>query len=395
MSVAGNLAIPLARNLARGIAENPGGNGADVDNLLVDDNLDAYLIDDTNTDQHLLNSPVGFAAEAGFSISGEIADGNSIIITGTSFGTKPNGVGPMFYFELGLNNGSPGTGSRGTYTDGWNNSFTQTVVAPNRTHALEMLLEASPSKNMNVSQIDVGSTKTDLYMMARVHINADGDDLFADDTAYNQKPFRYSQASPSNNIVWPSVGAQDRADGNPRLASEFVGEGTHFFNADGVAIRDVFGLRKNEWVTDECEYHQGDVDVSEGTIKLIRNGVIHTHSPNGGANFVTRTAAFPNLMHNFVLWQDQKSEGAQFSVRADFLYLDDSFARIIISEEATWEAATASPEVFFVREVQIPTAWANLEITFTIRQGIHTLLAGKYLYVVDSAGIDQKIGQFT
>ncbi len=86
MSVAGNLARPLARNLARGIAESPG--GVDVDNLLVDDNLDAYLIDDTNTDQHLITSATGFSAEAGFSISGEIAHGNSVIITGSGFGTK-------------------------------------------------------------------------------------------------------------------------------------------------------------------------------------------------------------------------------------------------------------------------------------------------------------------
>jgi len=48
-SLARKLTRPTPRNLVRG-------NGADVDNLLVDDNLDAYLIDDTNNDQHLLNS---------------------------------------------------------------------------------------------------------------------------------------------------------------------------------------------------------------------------------------------------------------------------------------------------------------------------------------------------
>lgn len=106
MSVAGQLARPLARNLALGLTENPGGNGVDVDNLLVDDNLDAYLIDDTNNDQHLLNSSHGFSAEAGFSISGEIVDGNTVTISGTGFGTKAQAAPKVFdTFDIYYNNG--------------------------------------------------------------------------------------------------------------------------------------------------------------------------------------------------------------------------------------------------------------------------------------------------
>lgn len=49
MTVARKLARSLAGSLARGLTENPG-TGAGVDNLLIDDNGDQLLIDDTNSD---------------------------------------------------------------------------------------------------------------------------------------------------------------------------------------------------------------------------------------------------------------------------------------------------------------------------------------------------------
>jgi len=395
MSVAGNLARPLARNLARGIAESPG--GVDVDNLLLDDNLDAYLIDDTNNDLHLLSSSHGFTAEDGFSISGEISDGNSIIITGTSFGTKPNGVGPWAYWEFGKGSVALGTGSRASDAEDWttNSEILQNTVAPNRTHSLEIdLAVIGSSKSMHLGTIDLNTDVVDMYMFERSRHDSDGVDMFAFNTIYNIKEHRYSALSADgfNNIFTPNAGGVNLDHGSPRVGSENVGEGSHNFTTAG-GWQDTFGLRKNEWKTDEWQFHQGAIDVSEGTIKVMRNGVVHTHSPNGGATFVTRTTAAPTLMFRFAYMQSAKISGGKFF--SDILYLDDSFCHIIISDEPTWEAATASPEVFFEREIQIPTGWIDLEVKFTLRQGIHTTLAGKSLYVVDSAGTAQKTGQFT
>ncbi len=342
----------------------------------------------------LIASDKGFNPESGFSVTGDLSDGGAATITGTNFGTKPNGAGPWLYWEFG--EGSVANNGRGTFTGSWttNASILQNTVAPNRSHSLEMVLDGT-NKSFNSGLVELATDNTDMYLFERSRIDSDGVDMFATNTAYNLKEKRYSALSGDgfNNIITPATGQINRADGNPRLASENVGEGTHFFNADGSAIRNVFGLRKDEWKTDEWQFHQGDVDVDEGTIKVMRNGVVHTHSPNGGATFVTRTAAAPTLMFRFAYYQ-HLNIGAAHKAFSDFLYMDDSFCHIIVSEEATWESATASPELFFVREPQIPTAWADTSVSITIREGNHASISGKFLYVIDSAGVAQKIGQF-
>ena len=103
--------------------------------------------------------------------------------------------------------------------------------------------------------------------------------------------------------------------------------------------------------------------------------------------------AILRLMFRFAYMQSAKASGGK--VFSDILYLDDSFFHIIISDEPTWEAASVGPEVFYEREIQIPTAWADDSITITMRRGVHSSFSGKSLYVIDSAGAAQKIGQFT
>lgn len=337
-----------------------------------------------------------FLPESGFSLAGTIGDGNSLTLTGTGFGTKPNGVGPWLYWEFGKNSVVKGAGSRGVFTDSWitNATMLQNTVAPNRTHSLEMdLAVIGNSKSMHTSIILMPTDIVDFYMFERSYFDQDGIDMFAFNSIYNIKEHRFSALSADgfNNIFSPNEGQSNSVAGNPRLGSENVGEGTHFFASAG-GFRDVFGLRKNEWKTDEWEFHQGAVDVSEATIKLMRNGVVHTHSPNGGANFISRTTVAPTLMFRFAYMQSAKVSGGK--VFSDFLYLEDSFCRITLSNEPTWEAATADPEVFYIREPQIPTGWVDLETIFTMRQGIHDTLIGLYLYVTDKNGVTQKAGAF-
>jgi len=334
---------------------------------------------------------VGFEPESGFSLGGQIVDGGTVTINGSNFGTKPNGVGPMFYWEFGKGSVALGAGSRGSFTGSWttNAALLQNTVAPNRTHSVEMDLAVIGSSNsMHTGIIDLGSVP-DMYMFERSRFDQDGVDMFAFATDYNIKEHRYSAVTGFNNIFSPNEATFNGIRGNPRLGSENVGEGTHFFSS---SVGAVFGLRKNEWKTDEWQFHQGDVDVSEGTIKMMRNGTVHTHSPNGGATFVTRVPAAPDLMFRFAYMQSARESGGK--VFSDLLYLDDSFCHGIISEEATWESATIDPELFFVREPQIPTAWADTQTRFTIRQGIFASLIGLYFYIIDSAGVSQKIGQF-
>ena len=68
-------------------------------------------------------------------------------------------------------------------------------------------------------------------------------------------------------------------------------------------------------------------------------------------------------------------------------YVDDSWCRVVIQDTPTYIAAT-------VREIQIPSAWSNTSISFTVRQGMFASLSGKYLFVVNAAGTPTLQGSF-
>jgi hypothetical protein len=63
----------------------------------------------------------------------------------------------------------------------------------------------------------------------------------------------------------------------------------------------------------------------------------------------------------------------------DDLYVDDTWARVIVGDASTLAASTH-------REIQIPSAWATGEVTVAVNRGSFAADASAYLYVVDSTG---------
>lgn len=63
----------------------------------------------------------------------------------------------------------------------------------------------------------------------------------------------------------------------------------------------------------------------------------------------------------------------------DDIYIDTTWARVMIGNASTWTAST-------VREPQIPLSWSSTSITVKINQGRIASLGQAYLYVVDSSG---------
>lgn len=70
---------------------------------------------------------------------------------------------------------------------------------------------------------------------------------------------------------------------------------------------------------------------------------------------------------------------------ADDVYLDTTWARVMIGNASTWLSST-------VKEPLIPSAWSNTSITASVNTG--TFLPGQqvYLYVIDSNGEANSIG---
>ena len=342
----------------------------------------------------------GFTPESGFGVTGNLFDGGEITITGMNFGTKPNGNAPWMLIEIGKGVLDLDPVSRGSWTTDWSvrGSLDQDIVAPNRTDCFKFALsQTGPDPTMNDTHFNMAAngTKTDTYAFLRVHENFDGIDLFDGASDWNLKGMRFWDDLGVNNLVSPAMGQSNTDHGNPRISPEGGGDFTQYIGAP-------FGLIKNSWFTDEWELHQGTVDVSDATLKFSRSGLVHifegTVEPAVDGTFVSRSTANPDLYNRFWLYNDSITippPSFDAFIRADLFYLDDSLCHIILSNEPTWEAATKAPEVLYEREPQIPIAWADISITSIIRQGVHNSLAGLYLYVIDSAGVAQKIGVFT
>ena len=348
---------------------------------------------------------IGFAPEPGFSLNGSMVDGGSVTLSGTGFGTKPNGAAPFGFIELGNGVEDFDARSRGSWTTDWNPSASmqQNVVAPNRTHSFEYPFDQDDTSQpaVNNTQFDIGGTADDLYLFVRRHINADGLDMDGANTNYNLKGPRYHPGLiGDNNLISQAYGQAADANGDPRFTAENTEMGGSYFMNGAAGIQDLFGLRKNEWVTEEWELHQSSaVDVSDATLKNSRDGFPDERcppSPGSDTNFISRTTAFPNLYSWLFLYQDQLQgdPGFQMMVRMDLVYIEDSKCHIILSDEPTWEAATADPRVIYTREPQIITAWAANSIVMDLRVGVHDSLVNNIMYAIDRNGVSQKAGTF-
>ncbi len=80
------------------------------------------------------------------------------------------------------------------------------------------------------------------------------------------------------------------------------------------------------------------------------------------------------------MWQGQSGSADGPYVYIDDVYIDSTRARVEIGNNATFANCTH-------REIQIPTAWADDEITVTINQGSFSPEDTIYFFVVDSDGV--------
>jgi len=90
---------------------------------------------------------------------------------------------------------------------------------------------------------------------------------------------------------------------------------------------------------------------------------------------------FDNIDLGTYQTQDSRSPGARCLIQIDDVYIDYTWARVELGDNADFDSCTH-------REIQVPTAWADGEVTITINQGSFASLAGLHLFVV---GADRQV----
>ena len=128
------------------------------------------------------------------------------------------------------------------------------------------------------------------------------------------------------------------------------------------------------WNNEQLVYESSDVGIQNGRWWFAINNVF-TYSDL----IISRDSVRPSRYSK--IFQSQVSNGAQPGsyVYYDSLYIDDSWHRVLVSPQPTWDTAGDV-------EVQIPVQWTDDHVEFVARVGSLESSEQLYLYVVNSDG---------
>lgn len=302
--------------------------------------------------------------------TGALTEGSTLTITGTGFGTKTNAK-PLYYWDFETSTRTSPL-SRLSYSGGIRGALNTAL---------------KPSGSIAALSADIGGITEAFGPIDGVPFNADSlfiwvkrnynFDLIADKAAngINLKFFRLWY--PWTHDIYTNYQANDGPTSG-RTVAEVTGIQTKWWPMP---------FEGKKWIIEEYEYMTGDVGVENGILNYIRGGrAAYAKS----TRFRTRTSGTASNQYS-LLFLDQISNNMVTpggkTILYDALYIDDTWQRVFISDEPTWQNVVyGSGGSERVREVQIPVTWTDTKIEVSVRQGQHSQLAGKYLYVIGKDG---------
>jgi hypothetical protein len=342
---------------------------------------------------------IGFAPEAGFAISGSLADGGALTITGSGFGTMGGDVIQYARGDEGadgvpIHGSTPTAGSTlttfviglGSDTTGQHLLYSNANPRTGRARSLRRRGQANgtgTARNGGFGYPD--NNKTQLYISynryaaatswVQATLNLKQYYVFSNGTngggfGETPQPILFVPAGDSRWAMGPNNG---------------YGADTHQFNSAGWSISDSF----NAWQRWESYLVLGTpaANATDGQFSVWRDGVrgLHDTTFKWQGDMTTPATAFSYLRLGHM---DTSAVG--FTADYSDYYVADTQARVEIGNASTWAACTQ-------KEIQLArnAGWSDTSIAATLNTGALSALAGNYLYVVKSDGSAVKIGQFT
>jgi hypothetical protein len=337
----------------------------------------------------------GITFDSGFNGTGTFSDGQVVTITRAagSWGSKPNGSKALYYWPLEANLNPDATYSRNTTNpNSWSTdtSFTTAILAPNAAGSARMDLTCAGGNCAMGPNDGVPFTGSQTYVYVRRYFPS-----ALDPTSFNIKFPRFWPVTISDNNFYEGFDGASGVDGAPRYSTENCPGG-------GESVSGGHGFRQSQWTVDEYEAQQSSaVDVRDGEFHHIRNATYAF--PRSTQRWITKCAAAGLSTAQTVVFGEQHSNNVTASpwyTYWDLYVVDDSWCRLMISSESTWNitgaVSTSNPGTERVREWQPVSSWSTTSITFLVQRRTLTL-SGMYLWVIGGSGCTtaERIGQFT
>jgi hypothetical protein len=306
-------------------------------------------------------APLALGAPAISGVSGTLSSGQTVTISGSGFGTKPQAA-PLLWddFEQGTagklvagNSASVGSWDTGGGTESVTYSSSKAYAGGKAAfHDLISNYNASLAKNLSFSR---------LYMDFWILTD------YVDRVSRNWKPWRF-------------YGDNDAL----QLSYVFLCNGQLIQREQatlGWSQGDWGGntYSKNQWMHVQLVYSASSPGSADGTIRHFINS--SAHGQNSGAVMTRMNSANFNQIRIGHYWAkdgaDACSSNGGARVYTDNVYIDTSWARVELGNASTYAASTQ-------REIQVPTTWNDGSVGVKINTGKFAPGTTAYLFVTDS-----------
>jgi len=312
---------------------------------------------------------IPFICEAAPSVSsytGDVADGNSIVLSGANFGTGAT-IHKWDDFDGGANEEDIGNGW--SLPDADNHP-----VYSNSNNRTNSTLNAYSNNGTDDLEYDHNATLSTVYATFWIYSTRS-----ITDNTYNNK--------------WGKIW-YDGVDSHPEitLISQWSGPGTQCNLCDQglnyVFVDSINNLTVSTW--ERVEIYAEESTAPGGTFDGTEDGNVYVWQQTGGeGNAFTLTASQENVATNnngssrhwerVCLMEYNRSSGGATTTRVDDIYIASSRARVEIGDNADYNNCSH-------REMQIPENWTSSNVSFTVNQGSFNLGDDAYIFIVDQAG---------
>jgi hypothetical protein len=324
-------------------------------------------------------------------VSGTFSHGQSITISGSSFGTKTH-AGPMLWDDFdNAASGSVGGREPAVHQGGLSSYGGWSVLTVGPGSKPGIVRDASSPKassTYHTRSVFVDSTN---YWVQGFVIPYSG--FTTGNELYISFYYRYTRTSANWGrqtkawIAYSAVGS-DRAYWSNAFGTCQAGDNWFTHRAEDADLIDLnpgLGAQEldNEWVRFESYLKQSAPGSANGTW----HQTVYRPTLGTPAKHVVELDNY-KMRESSDDWVDWVFGGAYFSgcdvtdgldIDLDEFYTDSTRARVEVCDAATWSARRRC-------ELQLPTAWSDASITATFKKGYLPSSTTAYVYVINASG---------
>lgn len=340
---------------------------------------------------------INFTPDAGYSIGGTGANGSGLTVNGPAFGSKANGAKHLYVFPL-LSSLNPDQ----------NVSRTTTGLSPDSTAVIQSSIV--PANTVGAARVRACSSARQIPppIIFQAPWVVPGVNTYVFRKLYyghGSDPSQPNSAVVKMIRIFPNAGPGNQPDlfmgDGSGTASDNTGSFSPATDIEGpspISSGSTFcGLAQfvNTWITDEFIYTCSSVGNVDGDWNCYRNGIL-SYPTTQKWQMQSSGLLGPQTKGFF----NEYSAGAQESNPPmdafDYyckIIVDDSFCRLFISTESSFNTAVLTGPSFF-RELFYVTSWSNTQLQAQIDYGQYASLSGLYLWWSNSAYSATRIGKF-